>query len=111
MWLFAIVVVVVLGGVAVVAAGRGEPMAPAYDDRPDALVPADRSLTAADLRKVRFSVALRGYRMSEVDALLARLAGELEEGAPRSTAPSSTPGGGPAVVDPPPEQEHDPSCP
>ncbi|MDH2415011.1 DivIVA domain-containing protein [Nocardioides sp. CER19] len=78
MWVFAIVVVIVLGGVAVVAAGRGEPMEPAYDDRPDALVPADRPLTAADLRKVRFSVALRGYRMSEVDALLTRLGAELE---------------------------------
>lgn len=79
MWVFAIVVVIVLGGVAVVAAGRGEPMAPAYDDRPDALVPANRRLTGADLRKVRFSVALRGYRMSEVDALLARLGAELED--------------------------------
>ncbi|GAB7005108.1 hypothetical protein JCM18899A_25810 [Nocardioides sp. AN3] len=78
MWLFAIVVVVVLGGVAAVAGGRGEPMAPAYDDRPDTLVPADRPLTAADLRKVRFSVALRGYRMSEVDALLSRLGAELQ---------------------------------
>jgi DivIVA domain-containing protein len=77
-WVFAIVVVVVLGGVAVVAAGRGEPMAEAYDDRPDALVPADRPLVAADLRRVRFSVALRGYRMSEVDALLTRLSTELE---------------------------------
>jgi DivIVA domain-containing protein len=103
MWLFAIVVVVVLGGVAVVAAGRGEPMAPAYDDRPDALVPADRSLTAADLRKVRFSVALRGYRMSEVDALIARLAAELDGGredTPQGDREVADPG--PAVVDPPP---------
>lgn len=98
MWLFAIVVVVVLGGVAVVAAGRGEPMARAYDDRPDALVPADRALRAADLRQVRFSVALRGYRMSEVDALLSRLAAELDgdrEEPPTATDPGS------AVVDPP----------
>ena len=68
MWVFAIVVVIVLGGVAVVAAGRDEPMAAAYDDRPDALVPADRPLTAADLRKVRFSVALRGYLISLAEA-------------------------------------------
>ena len=50
-------------------------MAEAYDDRPDALVPADGPLTADDLRRVRFSLAFRGYRMSEVDALLDRLAG------------------------------------
>jgi len=96
-WLFGIVIVLVLGGVAVVAAGRGEPMSEAYDDRPDALVPADRPLTAADLRRVRFSVALRGYRMSEVDALLARLGTELE--AARQ------------VADPPPAEEHDAPCP
>jgi DivIVA domain-containing protein len=55
-------------------------MAPAYDDRPDALVPADRPLAAEDLRRVRFSLAFRGYRMSEVDALLKRLADEMSDG-------------------------------
>jgi DivIVA domain-containing protein len=76
-WFFAILVVAVIGGTAVVAAGRGGSMAEAYDDRPDALVPADGPLTAGDLRRVRFSTAVRGYRMSEVDALLDRLAAEL----------------------------------
>lgn len=78
MWFFAVLLVLAMGGIAVVAAGRGTPMAPAYDDRPDATVPADRPLVADDLRRVRFSLALRGYRMSEVDALLDRLARELE---------------------------------
>ena len=81
MWLFAVLVVLVLGGVAVLAAGRGTPMAEVYDDRPDATVPADGPLSAADLRSVRFSLALRGYRMSEVDALLDRLAREREAAA------------------------------
>ena len=45
---------------------------------PDATVPAEGPLRAEDLRRVRFSLAFRGYRMSEVDALLDRLAGELE---------------------------------
>jgi DivIVA domain-containing protein len=79
MWLFAVLVVLLLGGVAVVAAGKGTPLAEEFDDRPDAVVPADRPLGAEDLRKVRFSIALRGYRMSEVDALLARLADEQED--------------------------------
>jgi DivIVA domain-containing protein len=79
MWFFAILVVLVMGAIAVVASGRGEPMAEAYDDRPDVVVPADRALTGEDLRRVRFPLALRGYRMSEVDALLDRLARELEE--------------------------------
>jgi DivIVA domain-containing protein len=79
MWFFAALVVLVMGGVAALAAGRGAPMAPAYDDRPDALVPSDGPLGAGDLRKVRFTLAFRGYRMSEVDALLDRLARQLEE--------------------------------
>jgi DivIVA domain-containing protein len=54
-------------------------MPPAYDDRPDLALPDDRPIGADDLRRVRFPLALRGYRMSEVDALLARLANELEE--------------------------------
>ena len=62
-----------------VAAGRGAPLAPVYDDRPDALVPAEGDITASDLRRVRFSLAFRGYRMSEVDALLDRLAAEKEQ--------------------------------
>lgn len=76
-WFFAILVVAVIGGVAVVAAGRGGTMVETFDDRPDARVPADRLLTAEDLRGMRFSTALRGYRMSEVDALLDRLAAEM----------------------------------
>jgi DivIVA domain-containing protein len=80
MWLFAILIVLAMGGVAMVAAGRGTPLQQAYDDRPDVLVPADRPLRAADLRAVRFPLALRGYRMAEVDALLARLAAELAAG-------------------------------
>jgi DivIVA domain-containing protein len=90
-WVLAILIVLALGGVAVVAAGRGTPMAEAYDDRPDALVPADRPLVGADLRRVRFSLALRGYRMSEVDALLDRLAAQLEGAVGDSLGPGSEP--------------------
>lgn len=79
MWFFAILVVLVMGGVAALAAGRGAPMSQAYDDRPDALVPKGGPLSADDVRRVRFSLAFRGYRMSEVDALLDRLATQLEE--------------------------------
>jgi DivIVA domain-containing protein len=78
MWLFAILIVLALGGVAVVAAGRGAPMSRAYDDAPDALVSADGPVSADDLRRIRFPIAFRGYRMAEVDALLDRLAEERE---------------------------------
>jgi DivIVA domain-containing protein len=82
MWFFAVLIVLALGGVAVVAAGTGAPLARAYDDRPDAVVPADGPLTGADLRQVRFSTAVRGYRASEVDALLDRLAAQLDGSTP-----------------------------
>jgi DivIVA domain-containing protein len=76
-WFFAFLIVAVMGAVAVVASGRGGSMAETYDDRPDSRVQADGPLTAADLRRVRFSTSFRGYRMSEVDSLLDRLAAEL----------------------------------
>jgi DivIVA domain-containing protein len=78
MWFFAILIVLALGAIAVVAAGRGAPMSPTYGDAPDALVPADGPVTADDLRRIRFPLAFRGYRMAEVDALLERLAEERE---------------------------------
>ena len=86
-WVFAILVVLAMGGVAMFAAGRGAPMVRVYDDRPDALVPSDRPIGADDLRRIRFSLAFRGYRMSEVDALLDRLASERDSGADAPTPP------------------------
>lgn len=92
MWFFAILLVLVLGAIAMVAAGRGTPLAPEYDDRPDASVPAGR-IVGDDLRRVRFSLAFRGYRMSEVDALLDRLAAQLEaDGAPGAGGAARTDG-------------------
>lgn len=87
MWLFAVLIVLLMGGIAVVAAGGGDSMAEEYDDRPDVRVQADGPLTAADLRGVRFTTAMRGYRASEVDALLARLAHELDDRADRHDRP------------------------
>ncbi|GAB3999448.1 DivIVA domain-containing protein [Nocardioides marmoraquaticus] len=77
-WFFAVLLVLVVGAVAVVFAGGGGSAAPAYDDRPDSGLPDDRPLTAGDLRGVRLSTAVRGYRADEVDDLLERLARQLE---------------------------------
>ena len=85
MWLFAILVVLAMGGVALVASGRTGALPEEYDDRPDVQVPAGR-LVGADLRRVRFSLAFRGYRMSEVDTLLARLADQLDDRSPGDAA-------------------------
>jgi DivIVA domain-containing protein len=109
MWVFAILIVLAMGSIAVVAAGRGTPLQEEYDDRPDVLVPVeDEPIGAGDLKAVRFSLAVRGYRMSEVDALLTRLAKQLEDAAgepvplalpapERHEAPPATPPAGQAA--------------
>ena len=79
MWLFALLIVLMIGAVVVVSTGAGDAMAEEYDDRPDVRVPADRPLVADDLRNIRFNTSLRGYRASEVDALLARLVHEISD--------------------------------
>ena len=85
MWFFAILIVLALGGIALLAAGKGTPMTEVYDDRPDLDRPASGPIRAADLRRVRFSLAFRGYRMAEVDSLLDRLASQLESSEGRGT--------------------------
>lgn len=87
MWMFAIMIVLTMGGVALVASGRTGALPEEFDDRPDVRVPAGR-LQGSDLRTVRFSLAFRGYRMSEVDTLLGRLAEQLDEAG--GTEPTDT---------------------
>jgi DivIVA domain-containing protein len=101
MWFFAVLIVLLIGAIAVVAAGSGGSMSEEYDDRPDVRVQADGPLTAQDLREVRFTTAIRGYRASEVDALLARLTEQLD--VDRSPEPEPEPGPGPG-----PETMNDP---
>lgn len=64
---------------AAVLATRGDPLlADAPPDRADLALP-DRPLRSTDIADVRLSLAPRGYRMSEVDAVLARLVEELAD--------------------------------
>ncbi|HEY5033215.1 MAG TPA: DivIVA domain-containing protein [Actinomycetes bacterium] len=69
--------IAVLGGVAVVAAGRGEGLVPTEPDRPDLALPEGRPVAREDVDRLRFSVGFRGYRMDEVDDVLDRLAADL----------------------------------
>ena len=94
-WFFAVLIVLLMGAVAVVAAGRGASLGTAYDDRADVQLPAEGPVTGEDLRALRFNTALRGYRASEVDALLERLATQLDEQSPGpETFPPERPPGG-----------------
>jgi DivIVA domain-containing protein len=59
--------------------GRGETQPPADADRSPVELPDDRPVTADDVRALRISVAVRGYRMTEVDWLIDQFARVLEE--------------------------------
>jgi DivIVA domain-containing protein len=68
----------VLAAISVVAAGAGTTMGATSPDRsPGGELPVD-DVDRAALEGLRFSLALRGYRMDEVDAVIDRLATELE---------------------------------
>jgi DivIVA domain-containing protein len=71
-------VLAVLFVAAVVATRDDELLADAPADAADLALPAG-PLNAEDVRRVRFGLALRGYRMSEVDEVLERVAAELAE--------------------------------
>lgn len=75
-YVVAIAIVLVLGVVAAMAAGRGGTMPEAFDDRVDARIPAG-AVTETDVAKVRLPVAVRGYRMEEVDNLLDALGAQI----------------------------------
>ena len=54
--------------------GRGETQPPAELNRSPVELPDDRPVTGDDVRALRISVAVRGYRMTEVDWLLDQFA-------------------------------------
>ncbi len=72
----AVVAAVVFLGAALVF-GRGEELAALPPDATPTGLP-EGPIAGDDLRAVRFSLVLRGYRMSEVDWTLQRAAAELD---------------------------------
>jgi DivIVA domain-containing protein len=78
-----VVGVLVVGGLLFLGAslllGRGETQPPAELDRSPVELPDDRPVTGEDLRALRMSVTVRGYRMTEVDWLVDQLATALDE--------------------------------
>ena len=77
--LFVLLALVVVGGVAVVAGGRGGGLDSSWSDHPGPWLPTDRPVVPADIDAVHFGVGFRGYRMDEVDLVLDRLATELRD--------------------------------
>ena len=76
--------------------GRGETQPPAELDRSPVELPEGRAVSGDDVRRLRISVAVRGYRMSEVDWLLDQLAQALDE---RDAALAARDGGRPRHAD------------
>lgn len=64
-------------GIAVVVFGRGEQMAALPARTSPSELPA-AGIRGNHIREVRFGLALRGYRMSDVDWTLERLADEID---------------------------------
>jgi DivIVA domain-containing protein len=76
--LLVLVILAVIAGIAVVATGRGEGLAaPAPERSPRGTLPAGE-VGRADVDALRFTLALRGYRMDEVDVVIDRLLDEVD---------------------------------
>lgn len=69
---FLVVLVLLITVVAMVATGRiSRPPAAQHDQRPSHVPTAP--LSVESLQSVRFSIAFRGYRMDQVDALIRQM--------------------------------------
>ena len=82
MFLFLVVALAVVVGavtLAVVGGGENGPLPEAAPERLRDPLPPDRPVDRADVEGLRFPLAARGYRMSDVDDALNRLAAELAE--------------------------------
>jgi len=78
--IYLIVMVAVAAVVFLLAAlvfGRGEELAPLPPGASPTRLPSD-DVTAEDVRELKFQQVFRGYKMSEVDWVLQRLATEVE---------------------------------
>ncbi|MDX6258203.1 MAG: hypothetical protein QOJ11_4537 [Frankiales bacterium] len=73
-----VVLLAVLFAVAAVTAGFGDLMQPVFQDARPVGLP-EQPVGPDDLDALKFNVVLRGYKMTEVDAVLHRLSRELAE--------------------------------
>ncbi|MQS35537.1 DivIVA domain-containing protein [Streptomyces katsurahamanus] len=82
MFLFLLITMVVVVGavtLAVVAGGDSAALPETAPDQPVDPLPLTRPVNRSDIEALRLPVALRGYRMADVDDALDRLAAELAE--------------------------------
>jgi DivIVA domain-containing protein len=70
-------VLAVVFGVAAAVTGKAEGLSHEPQDLASVGIPRDRAMTVEDVLGLRFALAVRGYRMDEVDDALDRLAAEI----------------------------------
>jgi DivIVA domain-containing protein len=73
-----IVALAVVAGVSLLLVGEQGRMPDETPDREPADLPDGRWVARADLDRVRFALAFRGYRMDQVDAVLDRVASDVD---------------------------------
>lgn len=73
-----VLVAVVLFGIASLVFGRGEALPPLPRGTTATMLPA-AGVCGADIEAVKFTQVMRGYKASEVDWVLDRLAAELDQ--------------------------------
>ena len=99
-WFVGGLVVVVLGLAAVAGSGLFGSMPPPVHDSPVIELP-DGDLTGTDLRGVQFAVVPRGYSITQVDDLLARLSRQLDGPPPEAVGEAPhAPLGTSAIMEP-----------
>ena len=86
-----LVAVAVLAAVALAAAGRFDGLADEVPDDPDIGLPPGRPLRSTDVPRLRFRLAIRGYRMSDVDAAMAAVQEALQMSETQATSPTEPP--------------------
>jgi DivIVA domain-containing protein len=70
----ALVVAALVFGISALLTGADQGLTPIEPEGASRGLPAHRPLTESDFAAARFDTALRGYRMSQVDAVMARAA-------------------------------------
>ncbi|MEU6853633.1 DivIVA domain-containing protein [Actinacidiphila alni] len=78
-WFMLIALVAVVAAVAMAVLGDGGTLRDSEPDRIEDRLPPDRPLARSDIDAVRLPIAVRGYRMLDVDEVLDRLGAELAE--------------------------------
>ena len=84
---FGFLIVAVIGAIALLIVSKWAPSPEPIHDRSPTQVPT-APIAAEDLRRVRFAIGFRGYRMDQVDALLSQVEATLaaNEPEPRSAS-------------------------